>query len=51
MGKMYLFQELAQFRGKFLQHILSSHATECDGGSVTRMGQVYQSPAEGMRCQ
>ena len=42
MGQMYLFQEFAYFRGKFLQNILSSHPTEGDSGSLTRMGQVIE---------
>ena len=42
MGHMYFFQELAQFRRKFLQNILSSQAAEGDGGSLTRVGQVIE---------
>jgi len=42
MGQMYLFKELAYFRGKLLQNILSSHATEGDGGSLAGMGQVIE---------
>ena len=42
MGQMYLFQELAEFRRKFLQNILSSQAAEGDSGSLTRVGQVIE---------
>lgn len=42
MGQMYLLQELAQFRRKLLHHILNGNATEGDGGSLARMGQVIE---------
>lgn len=42
MGQMYLFEELAYFRGKLLQNILSGDAAEGDGGSLSGMGQVVE---------
>jgi len=46
MGQMYLLQELSDLRGEFLQNILSGYATESDGRSLTRMGQVIEASWE-----